>query len=135
MNNPITAVWEITMGCNMRCKHCGSSCENALEGELTTEEALKLCDELGELGFKWITLSGGEPTTRKDWHLIAKRLNENGIIPNMITNGWLMNEEIADKAVEAGINTVAISVDGLEELMIYSEKRLFPKDNAGFRYP
>jgi len=33
------------------------------------------------------------------WHLIAKRLNENGIIPNMITNGWLMNEEIADKAV------------------------------------
>jgi len=56
-----------------------------------------------------------EPTTRKDWHLIAKRLNENGIIPNMITNGWLMNEEIADKAVEAGINTVAISVDGLEE--------------------
>ncbi|HOM03648.1 MAG TPA: radical SAM protein [Acetivibrio sp.] len=123
MNNPITAVWEITMGCNMRCKHCGSSCENALEGELSTEEALKLCDELGELGFKWITLSGGEPTTRKDWHLIAKRLNENGIIPNMITNGWLMNEEIADKAVEAGINTVAISIDGLEDTHDFIRKK------------
>lgn len=112
---PITAVWEITMGCNMRCKHCGSSCESSLEGELTTEEALKLCDDLGELGFKWITLSGGEPTTRKDWNLIAKRLNENNIIPNMITNGWLLNEETIDKAVEAGINTIAISTDGLEK--------------------
>lgn len=123
MNNPITAVWEITMGCNMRCKHCGSSCENALDGEMTTDEALKLCDDLGELGFKWITLSGGEPTTRKDWDLIAKRLNENGIIPNMITNGWLMSEEIAKKAEKAGINTIAISIDGLEETHDYIRKK------------
>ncbi|PRX18139.1 radical SAM protein with 4Fe4S-binding SPASM domain [Orenia metallireducens] len=113
--NPIASVWEITMGCNMRCKHCGSSCEEALEGELTTEEALDLCDQLGELGLKWITLSGGEPTTRKDWHLIAKRLRENNVIPNIITNGWLLNEEILDKVVEAGIGTIAISIDGLEE--------------------
>ncbi|ABR47255.1 Radical SAM domain protein [Alkaliphilus metalliredigens QYMF] len=112
---PITAVWEITMGCNMRCKHCGSSCEHPLEGELNTDEALKLCDEMGELGFQWITLSGGEPTTRKDWHLIAKRLNDNGIIPNMITNGWTMDEDIAEKAAKAGVNTIAFSVDGLKE--------------------
>lgn len=123
MYTPITAVWEITMGCNMRCKHCGSSCENALEGELSTEEALKLCEDLGQLGFQWITLSGGEPTTRKDWHLIAQGLKRNGVIPNMITNGWLMNEEIADKAVEAGINTIAISIDGLEETHDYIRKK------------
>lgn len=112
---PITAVWEITMGCNLRCKHCGSSCDNALEGELTTKEALELCKGLGKLGFKWITISGGEPTTRKDWHIIANGLTENGVIPNMITNGWLMNEEIAKNAKEAGINTIAFSVDGLKE--------------------
>lgn len=123
MNKPITAVWEITMGCNLRCKHCGSSCEGALEGELTTQEALNLCDDLGKMGFEWITLSGGEPTTRKDWHLIAKRLNENGVIPNMITNGWLLNEEIADKAVDAGINTIAFSIDGLEETHDYIRKK------------
>ncbi|MCX7748520.1 MAG: radical SAM protein [Clostridia bacterium] len=116
---PITAVWEITMGCNMRCKHCGSSCEDALEGELTTEEALKLCKDLSKLGFQWITISGGEPTTRKDWHLIAKGLSDNGIIPNMITNGWLMNEEIAQKAKDAGINTIAFSVDGLRDTHDY----------------
>ncbi len=111
---PITGVWEITMGCNLRCKHCGSSCENPLVDELTTDEALSLCDDIAKLGFQWITLSGGEPTTRKDWNLIAKRLSDNGVIPNMITNGWLMNDDIAKKARAAGVNTVALSLDGLK---------------------
>ena len=49
-SRPITAVWEVTMGCNMRCGHCGSSCEGSLPGELTTDEALDLCDQVAELG-------------------------------------------------------------------------------------
>ncbi|WP_410495242.1 radical SAM protein [Cellulosilyticum sp. ST5] len=122
MYKPITAVWEITMGCNMQCKHCGSSCSSALIGELTTEEALGLCKEIGELGLKWITLSGGEPTIRKDWHQIAKALNENGVIPNMITNGWLFSEKEAQKAEAAGINTLAISIDGLQETHDYMRR-------------
>ena len=113
--NPVTAVWEITMGCNMRCKHCGSSCHSALPDELTTTEALALCDDLGKLGLQWVTLSGGEPTTRKDWHLIAARLTQNGVIPNIITNGWLFNEEILEQAINAGVGTIAFSVDGLQE--------------------
>jgi radical SAM protein with 4Fe4S-binding SPASM domain len=120
---PVTGVWEITMGCNMRCKHCGSSCDNALPDELTTNEALNLCKDLGKMGFKWITLSGGEPTTRKDWHIIAKEMKENGVIPTIITNGWLINEEIVDKAVDAGVNTIAISVDGLEETHDFIRKK------------
>lgn len=115
VNNPITAVWEITMGCNMRCKHCGSSCREPLPGELTTEEALKLCDELGEIGLKWVTLSGGEPTTRKDWTVIAERLNQNGVIPYIITNGWLFDENILEQAINAGISTIGFSIDGLQD--------------------
>lgn len=115
INKPITAVWEITMGCNMRCKHCGSSCHEALPGELTTAEALKLCDEIGELELQWVALSGGEPTTRRDWPLIARRLTQNGVIPTIITNGWLFGEEILDQAIKAGVGTIAFSVDGLQE--------------------
>lgn len=109
------AVWELTVMCNMRCEHCGSSCENAAEDELTTEEALDLCDQLGELGLMQITLSGGELTTRKDWHLIAERCVKNGIITSMITNGWLLTPELLKKAKDAGMNTVAISIDGCKE--------------------
>jgi len=113
--NAVTAVWEITMACNMRCMHCGSACSGALPDELTTKEALDLCDDLGKLGLKWITLSGGEPLTRKDWPLIAERLRSNGIIPNLITNGWLMDDSIVRKMKESGIGTVAISLDGTKE--------------------
>lgn len=109
------AVWELTMKCNMRCQHCGSSCENAMEDELTTKEALALCDDLKELGLSCITLSGGELTTRSDWHLIAKRCVQNDIITNMITNGWNLNDELLKKAEEAGVNTIAISMDGCRD--------------------
>ena len=115
----ITAVWELTMGCNMRCKHCGSSCEGKLEGELTTQEALNLCDELKGLGINYITLSGGEPTIREDWPVIAGRLNKNGITTNIITNAWLLNEALVQKAKEANVNTMAISIDGMEDTHDY----------------
>jgi len=112
---PLAAVWEITMGCNMRCKHCGSGCKTALPGELTTEEALSLCDDLGELGLKWVTVSGGEPLTRPDWHIIAKRLKDNGVAPLLITNGWLLNEDVVRKAEASGIESFAMSLDGIKE--------------------
>lgn len=112
---PMTAVWEITMGCNMRCKHCGSSCENALPDELTTDEALNLADQIADLGLTWITLSGGEPFTRKDWHLIAKRLSDRGVIPNIISNGWLVTDDIISKLKESKVGTIAISLDGLKD--------------------
>lgn len=112
---PITAVWEITMACNMHCMHCGSACENGLPGELTTEEGLKLCDDIGKLGMKWITLSGGEPLTRKDWPELAKGLKRNNVIANIITNGWLLDKDTVATMKEVGIGTVAISIDGIEK--------------------
>jgi len=120
---PVTAVWEITMDCNLRCKHCGSSCEGPLPDELTTDEALSLCDDIGKLGLKWVTLSGGEPLTRKDWHVIAGRLRQNNVIPNIITNGWYITEEILDKAAESGVGTFAISLDGLCETHDFIRKK------------
>ncbi|MCL1934761.1 MAG: radical SAM protein [Defluviitaleaceae bacterium] len=115
----LRGVWEITMGCNMRCKHCGSACKDKLDGELTTEEALNLCKQLAEAGTTSITLSGGEPTIRSDWHIIAKELTKNNVTVGMISNGWLVSEEIADRAFEAGINNFAISLDGLRDTHDY----------------
>ncbi len=112
---PITAVWETTMACNMRCMHCGSACASALPDELTTQEALTLCDDLGRLGMQWITLSGGEPLTRKDWPQLAERLRKNGIVTNMITNGWLLDAATVQQMRDCGLGTVAISLDGMGE--------------------
>lgn len=113
---PITCVWEVTMGCNMRCGHCGSSCAEPLEDELTTSEALDLCDQIAGLGLKWVTLSGGEPLTRKDITMLIERLSQKGVDVNIITNGWLLDEHMAEKLKKSGIATVAISIDGTGEI-------------------
>lgn len=113
---PITCVWEVTMGCNMRCGHCGSSCAEPLPDELSTQEALNLCAQIADLGLKWVTLSGGEPLTRKDLPQIVKEFTQRGVSVNIITNGWLMKPAMADALKESGIATVAISIDGTQEI-------------------
>lgn len=113
---PVTCVWELTMGCNMRCKHCGSSCDDPLPDELTTAEALDLCDQIADLGLKWVSLSGGEPTTRKDLPQIVCRLKQRGVAVNIITNGWLLDQQKAKDLKESGVSTVAISIDGTEKI-------------------
>lgn len=109
------AVWEITYLCNMRCKHCGSGCGIPLEDELSTEEALKVCDDLGRLGCGHLTLSGGEPFMRKDWPLLTRRLKENGVAVNCISNGWFVDQELLDTAKRVGISNIGVSLDGLKE--------------------
>ena len=113
---PQTAVWEITVQCNMRCKHCGSSCTaQTASDELTTDEALRVADDIGRLHLRHVTLSGGEPLMRADWPLIAARLKGAGVIPNMISNGWFIDEKVIARALEVGISNIAISIDGLEK--------------------
>ena len=62
-----TLVWEMTMGCNLRCKHCASSCKGRLEDELTKQEAMDVTRQIISMHPDWISLSGGEPLLRSDW--------------------------------------------------------------------
>jgi radical SAM protein with 4Fe4S-binding SPASM domain len=71
---------------------------------------------MADIGLKWVTLSGGEPLTRKDLPVLVKALSDRGIIPNMITNGWLVSPEMAKTLAKNGIATAAISVDGTREV-------------------
>jgi radical SAM protein with 4Fe4S-binding SPASM domain len=113
---PLTAVWEVTMGCNMRCGHCGSSCAEPLPGELATEDAYSLIDQIADIGLKWITLSGGEPLTRKDLPLLIERLKKRSIAVNIITNGWTLDRDTAAALKKSGVSSVAISVDGTKAI-------------------
>lgn len=109
---PIACVWEVTVGCNMRCGHCGSDCTEPLSDELTTEEALNVCDQLADFNMQWVTLSGGEPLTRSDWPLLTKRLQDKGTAVCMITNGMAIDEKVVEQFLESKIRLVTISIDG-----------------------
>ncbi|MCK5458609.1 MAG: radical SAM protein [Thermoplasmatales archaeon] len=109
---PVSAVWEITLACNMKCMHCGSSAGKKRSNELTTEEALNLCEELKELGTSIITLIGGEPFLREDWYIIAKKIRELGMDLTFISNGLLINRKTISQLKKLNPYAVAISLDG-----------------------
>lgn len=67
---PDLVVWEITLKCNLKCRHCSSSAGEARHDELSTKESLNLCDDLAELGFKGVTLFG----VVKEDHLVTSKL-------------------------------------------------------------
>jgi len=112
---PSNCVWEITFLCNMRCLHCGTSAGEKREDELTTQEALKLIDDLAELGCEFLNLSGGEPLLREDWRELARRTKQNKMWLGIITNGWSVNEEAVKDFKELGFDMVGVSFDGKKQ--------------------
>jgi len=112
---PFIVGWELTLACNLRCRHCGSSAGQPRSNELTTDEALNICDQLPPLLVQEVDFTGGEPLMRKDWPLIAGRLNKRGIITKILTNGLLLEPQTIDRIKEVGISGVGISLDGLEK--------------------
>lgn len=109
------AVWEITLKCNLACSHCGSRAGHARAKELSPEEALDLVRQMAEVGIKEVTLIGGEAFLRPDWLQIAEAINQAGMLCSMTTGGYGISLETARKMKEAGIATVSVSIDGLEE--------------------
>src|SRR3989304_4388714 len=61
-----------------------------------------------------LVLSGGEPLFRPDIFDIAKHAKKQGLTLALATNGTLVDEAMAKKIVDAGIQRVSISLDGAE---------------------
>lgn len=108
-----SAVWEITLACSFSCAYCGSRAGKARENELSTEECLDLAGQLAALGCRRVSLIGGEVFMRPDWRTIVARLIAHGIRVCIITNGFVLFEETVAALVELGVESVAVSLDGL----------------------
>lgn len=111
-----SCVWEITLACCFSCRYCGSRAGKARENELTTEECLSVADQLAEMGCRRVSMIGGEVFMRPDWDVIAKRLTDGGVSVAVITNGFLFTEGLIKRLLAAGVESVAVSIDGPEEV-------------------
>ena len=109
---PGQVVWETTLRCNLRCSHCGSKAGKPRKNELTTEEGLKLLEDLAELDTQDVCLMGGEPFLRKDWYILAKKIKELGMRLMLISNGYSINQNIINKLIELQPDSVSTSLDG-----------------------
>lgn len=112
--HPIYCVWEITLECDLGCRHCGSRAGVARPDELDTEECLDVVDQLAELGVREVTLIGGEAYLRDDWDIIAAAITDRGMVCGMTTGARNLTDERVERAVDAGLRTISVSIDGLE---------------------
>lgn len=110
---PVYAVWEITLACDLACRHCGSRAGKARPDELSTSEAIDLAHQMIDLGVKEVTLIGGEAYLRDDWLEIVATFHRRGVLCAMTTGGRGLTIERARAAIEAGLEGVSVSVDGI----------------------
>lgn len=111
---PSYVVWEITLACDLACRHCGSRAGRARPDELTTAEALDLARQIADLGAPEVTLIGGEAYLRDDWLDLVALLAGRGVTVSMTTGGRGFTEARARAAKAAGLAGVSVSIDGDE---------------------
>ncbi len=105
--------WETTRNCNLACVHCRASATSGpYSGELDTEAAFNLLDQIAEVSKPIIILTGGEPLLRTDIFEIAAHGTALGLRMVMAPNGTMITSENASKMVDAGIKRISISLDG-----------------------
>lgn len=124
---PLYVVWESTMLCNLRCRHCYSNAASRHPGELTTEEAKNVIDQLSDMGTLILALSGGEPLFRRDWEEIAKYASSQDILVGIGTSGWTVDGDMARRIRDAGISRCTVSIDGASGIV---HERMRPKSGS-----
>lgn len=112
---PLLVAWEMTHACLLACKHCRASAEpDPLPGELSTEEGLRLLEELATYTPKPILLpTGGDPLRRPDLFVLLEKARELGLtvgITPAVTP--LLTQEVVGRFKELGVHQMALSLDG-----------------------
>ena len=105
--------FELTNRCNLRCRHCGSSC-TADGQQLTIRDVEKTLASV-RAEHPMICLTGGEPLLHPDFFEIAECVRSMGFFWGMTTNATLIDVATAHRLKHAGMSTVSVSLDGMEQ--------------------
>lgn len=111
--------WESTLRCNLNCRHCGSDCRVESEKpDMPAEDFLRVIDSIlphVDPHSLMINVSGGEPLMRKDLEYVGSELYRRGLPWGMVSNGLMLTADRLQGLMKAGLRSVAISIDGLQE--------------------
>jgi len=112
---------DLTNRCNLRCPVCFANANAA--GYVAEPDYDMVVEMLQTLRNQRpypataIQFTGGEPTLHPDFHRIVKKANQMGFSHVQIaTNGVKLAErEFAERAAEAGLHTLYLQLDGLDD--------------------
>ncbi|MCR4870145.1 MAG: radical SAM protein [Atopobiaceae bacterium] len=108
--------WSLTGRCNYRCRHCYMSAPHAVLPQPSTEECLRIADQITGCGVPQVSLTGGEPLIRPDFLQIVDRILEGGSrVAFIMTNGSLVTSELLDELEARGCRPMFnMSYDGTQ---------------------
>lgn len=116
LSAPIMVAFDITNRCNMKCVHCfNHSGENDVE-VITHEQRLNIINQITELNPYLVCLCGGETTCCNELYEIIHNLSAKIPTVNMVSNGYLIDEDCVKRLKEANITNVQISLDGVNAM-------------------
>ena len=114
--------FELTMQCNEHCFHCGSRCERQTnqtnEHGLPLEKYKEILNEVKQnfdIRNIQLCITGGEPLLYPHFFELMEYAHSLGYRWGMTSNGTLITKETAARLRTAGMGTISISIDGLEE--------------------
>lgn len=126
---PRTVRIESTSHCNARCITCPHPYHERVQGIMDEDLYVKILDECVRAGVRKLHLHNfGEPLIDKKLPRRIRLAKERGIeTVKIISNGSLLNEDRARALIEAGLDEIKISFDGLS-------KEVFEKVRVGLKW-
>lgn len=112
-SRPVIVVLTVNSNCNWNCVYCyGDYPTKGTEKNLSTEDLIKLIDDLAEMGCCYMLVHGGEALLRKDIGYIIDYIKTKGIYVCLVTNGQIFPKRIDELR---NIDNLTISLDGRPE--------------------
>lgn len=103
---------DVTTKCNLRCKHCRT---NEIVHELSLDEIKIIVKKCKDFKPRGVFISGGEPLTRNDIADVIKETKKLASVTILNTNSLLLTEEKLQELIDAGLNYIQVSLDGIEK--------------------
>src|SRR3954468_13446693 len=120
---------ESTNICNAKCVFCPRDEMHRRQGIMTFDLFRKIVDECAVLGITHVRVHNyGEPFVDRKLVEKVRYAKQKGIKEvGMISNGSLINEDVARGMIDAGLDAINISVDA-------SGKEVFERTRIGLKY-
>ncbi|GAU78896.1 radical SAM/SPASM domain-containing protein [Fusibacter sp. 3D3] len=125
---PISMYLCVTNKCPNNCVYC-SAAQRQSEQELTTEEWIKLLEDLQNMHIPIIGLTGGEPMIREDIYELLKAIDDRSVVI-LFTSGFNLTYERAQMLKSSGLFGIGISLDSHDKT-IHNRNR---NDDRAFDY-
>lgn len=117
--------WHLTEKCNLHCTHCYQTGKQMYE--MTLPEIKDTINEISDTLSIWmktygisfspsVNLTGGEPFLKKDIFEILDEFRSRGFEIYLLTNGTLVNTDMARRLHDLDIKGVQVSIEGPKKI-------------------